>query len=104
MISPVYCFLVFLFLSSSALAESHKPDSLPRDLAQWINRMTDCDHWGSEEPYNEKRAAEIKSAVDRLKCNNLEGDEKKLREKYKAKPEILKKFDRAIADAREIVS
>jgi hypothetical protein len=97
-------FSILLFWPISAQATNRKTTSLPKDLSQWISRMTDCDHWAGEEPYDQQRAEEIKNAVDRLKCNDLQAEEAALRKKYRAKPEVIRKFDNAIKNAREIVS
>jgi hypothetical protein len=62
---------------------------MPEDVASFISRVADCNHWGGEEPYDRERAEFINKAVEKLRCSELEADEKALRSKYLNNPEVL---------------
>ena len=69
----------------------------PADVVALVNRRLECQHWGSEEPYDAARRAEILSAVTRLKCGMLGNDEAALRRKYAQSPPALAALDAARA-------
>ena len=61
---------------------------MPKSVKQFNKRQIDCNHWAGEEPYDSKRAAEINTAIIKLRCGMLENEEKLLLKKYKARPDI----------------
>lgn len=62
----------------------------PKDVALFIDRYVECNHWGGEEPYNAERRKEILTAVTRLRCLQLDIDEKVLLKKYMGNPAVSK--------------
>jgi len=66
----------------------------PADAVAFLERHANCQHWGGEEPYDDERAAQIRAAVDELKCEALEADEAALRSRYDSRPMILAMIDR----------
>lgn len=70
---------------------------MPKQVQQFNSRQIECNHWTGEEPYDNERAAEINAATTKLKCSDLEKDEKNLRKKYKAKPRLIESINKAKA-------
>ena len=68
---------------------------MPNKVKKFIDRQIACNHWGGEEPYDKERLQEINAAADRLKCNDLNKDEIKLKKRYKSKPNIIKRINKA---------
>jgi hypothetical protein len=60
-----------------------------KEVAFFIERTAECNHFGSEEPYDKQRAQELKNAIEKAGCNKLEVQEKILKEKYKADKKVL---------------
>ena len=91
------CFFAFLLACSPLCLASDEelPEvkllqkGMPEDVASFVSRVADCNHWGGEEPYNKERYEFIKNAVEKLHCGELEADEKNLRNKYQNNPDIL---------------
>ncbi len=79
----------------SDIADINK--GMPKSVQQFNQRQIECNHWGSEEPYDKARSVEIAAAVKKLKCDALENDEKKLLKKYKSKPNIIDSINKAKA-------
>ena len=61
----------------------------PRDVASYISRVFGCNHWAGEEPYDQKRAQDIKQALINLRCAQLSKDETRLKQKYRNRPKVL---------------
>ena len=70
----------------------------PPDIALYVQRRAQCNHWSGEEPYDKARAAEINRAVAKFACNTLDADEKRLLRRYRSTPALLKR----IREAREV--
>jgi hypothetical protein len=70
-------------------------DGQPEDVAAFIERTVECNHWGGEEPYDKDRAAQIKTAVERAKCDHLNSDEQALKNEYRGKRKVLEALERA---------
>ena len=70
---------------------------MPNKVKKFIDRQTECNHWGGEEPYDKERVQQINAVVDKLKCNNLEKDGKLLKKQYKSKPKVLSSINKAKA-------
>jgi len=62
----------------------------PKDVILFIDRFAECNHWGGEEPYDAERRKEILVAVTRLRCSQLDVDEKVLLKKYQNTPGVSK--------------
>lgn len=60
----------------------------PSDVVSFLDRQEQCAHWMGEDPYDAARGKEIEQAVQELKCDALDNDEKALRKKYVSKLEI----------------
>ena len=95
-------FFLFLFISNLAYADYDKDmaalrKDMPKIVIKFINRQTECNHWGGEEPYDKERLQEIKAAVDKLKCVNLEKDEKLLKKQHKSNPKVFSSINKAKA-------
>ncbi|GAB2880111.1 hypothetical protein GCM10027277_56670 [Pseudoduganella ginsengisoli] len=57
-------------------------------MALFIDRYVECNHWGGEEPYDAERRKEILAAVTKLRCLQLDADEKALLKKYMSNPAV----------------
>ena len=68
---------------------------MPKDVVSFIERASECSHWGGEEPYDKERADQIGKAWRELRCDALSGDEKRLRRKYRRNSKVLKALDEA---------
>ena len=71
--------------------------TIPADAAAYVERRIACDHWAGEEPYDAARARQIAAAAKRLRCNNIDADETRLRRRYARDPDVLKALDAARA-------
>jgi hypothetical protein len=65
----------------------------PKDVAAFVERRADCNHWLGEVPYDRARAAEIDRAVRELRCGDLENEEAELRRRYCQHPAVLMLLD-----------
>jgi len=68
---------------------------MPKQVKLFNKRQIECNHWAGEEPYDKPRAEEINAAVQKLKCDALENDEKKLLKKYKSRPDVVNSIHKA---------
>ncbi|HVV48330.1 MAG TPA: hypothetical protein VHO06_01605 [Polyangia bacterium] len=73
----------------------HWRDGMPADVVGLVERFAGCNHWAGEEGYSEERRKEIEDNVNRLRCERLEADQRKLRKKYARKPPVLRVIDAA---------
>lgn len=65
----------------------------PKDIYEFIGRRNDCNHFAGEfsgMPNDRVRDNHIDKEMTELRCNSIEADEKRLRNKYQSKPEMLK--------------
>jgi len=65
----------------------------PKEVAAFIERRANCNHFLGEERYDRERAAYIDRAVRKLRCHRLEQDESRLRRAYRDDPAILALLD-----------
>ena len=92
---------VFCLLMSGIAQADYDSDvatmkkDMPSKVKKFIDRQIECNHWGGEEPYDKARAQEIKAATDKLKCNDLEKDEKLLKKIYKSKASVISSINKA---------
>jgi hypothetical protein len=70
------------------------------DVVAFIERMVECNHWRGEEPYDKERAAQIRKAVEKARCDSLDSEEQALERKYKGNKKVLD----AIGKAKELVT
>ena len=93
--------LILLSLISTQCLADYEQDmtalqkGMPSSVSKFIDRQVMCNHWSGEEPYDKERLQEINAAADRLKCNDLNKDEIKLKKRYKSKPNIIKRINKA---------
>jgi hypothetical protein len=71
----------------------------PADVAQFVIRRINCNHWLGEDPFDNDRAKEIQGAIERLRCQTIDQDEVLLRRLHTGDAKALK----AIDDARDVV-
>jgi hypothetical protein len=63
----------------------------PKDIEAFIGRRDSCEHFAGEfDGQDEKRSREIDRKMEKLRCEALKIDEKKLRKKYQGKADMLK--------------
>ena len=62
---------------------------MPPDVSDFIRRAVICNHWAGEEPYDEDRREQIATAVQSLRCRELDGDQAELRQRFQGNEEIL---------------
>lgn len=85
-------FLILGLLWIVAAQASASP-SPPRDVARFLDRRMNCDHWTGEEPYDADRRREIEAAIRDLRCVTIERDEGRIRKRYAGRPDLLKLLD-----------
>ena len=61
---------------------------LPADVTRFLDRRSQCLHWAGEEPFDSARSEQIAAAVRRLRCGSIEADERALRRRYVAHPDV----------------
>jgi hypothetical protein len=62
---------------------------LPAEVRDFIDRRANCNHWFGENGYDEPRRAQIQSALNELRCADLERDEVALKRRYAKSPAVL---------------
>ena len=67
-----------LILAQAVAATS---PALPPDVAKWVERYDECEHWLGEEPYDAARRREIDRAI-RSVCRGLDEQRAVLIAKY----------------------
>jgi hypothetical protein len=71
----------------------------PQEVATFIERRAGCNHFSGEESYDRQRAEEIGRALRKLRCTDIESDERALRQIYHSRPIILQLLD----DTRDLL-
>ena len=56
--------------------------SVPFGVRDLLERRAGCNHWGGEEGYDADRAKQIAEAARKLRCNQIEADERRIKRKY----------------------
>lgn len=67
----------------------------PGEVVSFIERTVECTHWSGEDPHDAERAAFIRRAVARARCQDLDSDEQRLRARYRNDPGVLDAIDQA---------
>ena len=62
---------------------------LPAEVRNFIGRRANCYHWFGEDGYDEPRKAQIQSALNELRCADLEREEAALKRRYAKNPAVL---------------
>lgn len=85
----------FLALALLLITSAVQAAWVPTDIAAYVQRRTQCNHWAGEEPYDQARRGQIARAMTKLHCTGLDADEKKLRRRYAHAPAQLQQIDAA---------
>lgn len=94
----VFCFLGCLTVLKAAASDDPLADlkkGQPADVAQLIERLVSCNHWGGEEPYDAERKKEIALAITDLRCGKLAADEKAAAKRYARSLKIIEALKQA---------
>lgn len=80
-----------LLLSSDVASDALRTrvESAPRKVAAFVERRANCNHFTGEEGYDSERSAYLRKTIRELKCARIERDERRLRQAYRDRPEIL---------------
>ena len=88
--------LLSVFLITG-LAHSQEPQDVealklgqPKDVASFISRAFECQHFLGEPGYDKARNKEIEKALKKWKCNRLDADRARLNGKYRNNLKTLK--------------
>lgn len=54
----------------------------PLEVQSYIQRRAECNHWGGEDAYDAERSAQIETAMNGLKCSEIDDDKATLLQKY----------------------
>ena len=66
----------------------------PQDVAKFIERRAGCNHFGGEVGSGDRgREKQVQDMLKKLRCSQLEMDERALRKVYSDKPDVLKLLD-----------
>jgi len=81
--------------------------TLPSDVRDFIGRRANCNYWLSEETsyaertelgeddYDSERAAQIQSALKRLRCGNVAKDEATIKQRYASNQGVLRALEQS---------
>ena len=86
---PKHCYFLFLACIPASGFAANAQTELPKDVANYLDRKTECDHWEGEEPYDAARSDYLAQARHTNRCDDLVKDQKRLKAKYKKNSEIL---------------
>jgi hypothetical protein len=78
-----------LLVSLTVIA--HAQQSLPQDVARFVERRDLCDHFRGEEPYDAERREFLAKRMREL-CTGTDADLVSLKKKYKSTPEVIVKL------------
>lgn len=92
--------IIFILLCITATETMASNDTLdemkknqPEDVQILIERITDCNHWSGETPYDAERKREIILALRELKCDQLTKDVAAARKRHAKQPKVLSVLD-----------
>ena len=68
---------------------------MPEDVATFIPRVVECNHFGGEYAYDNDRAEYLEKSVEEAGCGNIPKNEEHLRQKYKNNPKVLDAIQKA---------
>ena len=75
----------------------HYPE-LPADARKVVERSAACRHFADEIAGNgSENDRQVKRQIKKLRCNSLENDANRIRQKYKSRPEVLRLMDESMA-------
>ena len=65
-------------------------ESAPQDVATFIKRRAGCNHFGGETGSGDpEREQQVPEDVTKLRCNEVEADERSLQRAYREQPKVL---------------
>ena len=71
---------------------------LPADARKVVERSAACRHFADEIAGNgSERDRQVNRQIKKLRCNTLENDANRIRQKYKSRPEVLRLMDESMA-------
>lgn len=71
---------------------------LPADARKVVERSAACRHFADEIAGNgSERDRQVNRQIKKLRCNTLENDANRSRQKYKSRPEVLRLMDESMA-------
>ena len=104
----LFCFIVPILFCITATAQNTYQEylnelqsGLPKDAAELIQRIIECNHWAGEDGYDAQRKAHIDAMWDSLKCSLVEEDKKTILSKN---PTIKCKLENAFLKASNFVT
>ncbi len=65
----------------------------PTEVRDFVERREGCKHWAGEKPYDKDSAAEIATALRRLRCDRVEKDGAALHRRFRSHPDTLELLD-----------
>jgi hypothetical protein len=68
---------------------------MPKEVAAFIPRVVECNHFGGEEAYDKERTEFLMKAVEEAGCSEIHETEARLRKKYKSNQKVLKVIQKA---------
>ena len=87
---------IFIFACVFSLQGAASDDPLAslkkgqtKDVVELIDRLSGCNHWSGEEPYDADRKKQISFAMAKLKCGRLAKDEAAALKRYAKKPNTI---------------
>ena len=80
-------------LAACALPRQVSAQTLPADVAAFIERRAACDHLRNEEPYDGSRAADLKTRLAEA-CAGTDNDLSLLRRKYGGNRRVMDRLSR----------
>lgn len=92
---------IVLFICQQAAFADYDKDmrmltaGYPADVADFLERVVECNHWAGEEPYDENRKREINQAVTELNCDALVADESVIKGHYRNDSAVLEAIEKA---------
>lgn len=78
-----------LMVLMAATATAVPAAQLPPPVQAFLDRYEQCEHWAGEEGYDEARRKEIEAAFDKLRCETIDLEKRKLEQRYKSNPSVL---------------
>jgi hypothetical protein len=80
-----FCLVIFPLYASSA-------ESYPKDVEKFIERRDLCDHFRTEDPYDEERKIELQKNAEKF-CTGSDKQLFNLKKKYNENFQVMKKLN-----------
>jgi hypothetical protein len=85
--------LTLTFVLADCVSAQVSARQLPTDVASFIERRDACDHFRGEEPFDAKRAAELRIRLAET-CTGTDKKLSALRRKYARDPKVMHRLSR----------